>query len=81
MNISLSTEHETYIVNLIKSGEYKSTSSVISDALRLHKQLNQKSIDDLRRAIAKGWDGKGCDKTVSDILKSKLGSGLIKANI
>jgi len=39
----------------------------------LHKKLNQKSIDDLRRAIAKGWDGKGSDKTVSDILKSKLG--------
>ena len=73
MNISLSTEHETYIVNLIKSGEYKSASSMIGDALRLHKKLNQKSIEGLRRAIAKGWDGKGSDKTMSDILKSKLG--------
>lgn len=28
-----------------------------------------KKIDDLRRAIAKGWDGKSSDKTVSDIIK------------
>ncbi len=73
MNIGLSNQDETYIANLIESGEYKSAISIIGDALRLHKKLNQKSIDDLRRAIAKGWDGKGSDKTVSDILKSKLG--------
>ncbi len=30
-----------------------------------------KKIDDLRRAIAKGWDGKSSDKTVSDIIKLK----------
>lgn len=30
-----------------------------------------KKIDDLRRAIAKGCDGKSSDKTVNDILKQK----------
>ena len=32
-----------------------------------------KKIDGLRRAIAKGWDGKSSDKTVSDIIKLKQG--------
>ncbi len=32
-----------------------------------------KKIDDLRRAIAKGWGGKSSDKTVSDIIKLKQG--------
>lgn len=33
-----------------------------------------KKIDDLRRAIAKGWGGKNSDKTVSDIIKLKQGA-------
>ena len=32
-----------------------------------------KKIDDLRRAIAKGWDGKSSNKIVSDIIKLKQG--------
>ncbi len=62
MNIGLSNQDETYVANLIESGEYKSAISIIGDALRLHKKLNQKPSDNLRRAIAKGWDGKSSDK-------------------
>jgi len=35
MNIGLSNQDEMYIANLIESGEYKSASSIIGDALRV----------------------------------------------
>jgi len=71
MNVSLTEKQEKYIASQITSGDYQNASELVRDALRLHEVYRQKVIDDLRLAIAKGWDGASSDKSVLDILKQK----------
>jgi len=71
MNVSFTQKQEEYIAAQLASGDYQNASEVVRDALRLHEIYRHKVIDDLRAAIAEGWDGPDSAQSVSDILAAK----------
>ncbi|MEZ5007176.1 MAG: type II toxin-antitoxin system ParD family antitoxin [Chitinophagales bacterium] len=74
MNVSLTKSQEEYIAEQLKSGDFQNASEVIRDAMRLHKYYRQKTIEQLRLDIEKGWEGATSDRNVLDILKAKVAS-------
>jgi antitoxin ParD1/3/4 len=74
MNVSLTKHQEEYITEQIKSGDFQNASEVIRDAMRLHKYYREKTLEQLRLDIEKGWDGATSERNVLDILKAKLTS-------
>lgn len=71
MNVSFTEKQEQYIAAQLNSGDFQNASEVVRDALRLHAYYRQKIIEDLRVAIAKGWDGAVSAKSIPDIIKEK----------
>ena len=66
MNVSLTPELETLVMEKVKSGNYNSASEVVREALRLLKEqdeLKQIRREELRREVMKGVEeirsGKG----------------------
>ncbi len=58
MNVNLTPELETLVLNKVKTGRYNSASEVVREALRLFEerdQLRQLQIQDLRKKINRGW--------------------------
>jgi antitoxin ParD1/3/4 len=68
MNVSLTKKQKDYIAAQLESGDYQNSSEVVRDALRLHEYYRHRIIEDLRREIAKGWDGEKSPRTVEDII-------------
>lgn len=59
MNISLTSELETYLKDKVATGKYHSTSEVVREALRLleeQDQLKAMRLASLRQEIQKGVD-------------------------
>jgi len=73
MNVSFTEKQEKYIADQISEGDYQNASELVRDALRLHEVYRRKVVEDLRAAIAEGWDSPDSKKTVADILKAKQG--------
>jgi antitoxin ParD1/3/4 len=71
MNVSFTEKQEKYIASQIKSGDFQNASEVVRDALRLHKTLRNRIIEDLRMEIEKGWSGPASKRTVKDIIEAK----------
>ena len=71
MNVSFTEKQEKYIAAQIKSGDFQNASEVVRDALRLHKTLRNRIIEDLRMEIEKGWSGPASKRTVKDIIEAK----------
>lgn len=71
MNVSFTEKQEKYIASQIKSGDFQNASEVVRDALRLHKTLRNRIIEDLRMEIEKGWSGTASKRTVKDIIEAK----------
>ena len=58
MNVNLTPELETLVLNKVKTGRYNSASEVVREALRLFEErdhVRQLQIQELRRSINKGW--------------------------
>lgn len=58
MNVNLTPELETLVLNKVKTGRYNSASEVVREALRLFEerdQIRQLQIHELRKKINKGW--------------------------
>ena len=71
MNVSLTKKQQKYIASQITSVDYQNASELVRDALRLHKFYRHKVIEDLRAAIAEGWDGAASEKSVAAIIQEK----------
>lgn len=71
MNISFTKKQEEYISRQVASGEYQNNSEVIRDALRLHGIYRDKVIQDLRKEIELGWDGRDSSMTMDQIIESR----------
>ncbi|MEP0369050.1 MAG: type II toxin-antitoxin system ParD family antitoxin [Cyclobacteriaceae bacterium] len=71
MNVSFTEKQEKYISSQVESGDYQNASEVVRDALRLHERYRHHVLDDLKKAIDKGWDGAASKRSVVDILASK----------
>lgn len=59
MNVSLTTQLEAFIQEKLDSGQYRSASEVVREALRLlweQNQVRQLRLDRLRQEIATGID-------------------------
>ena len=57
MNVSLTTEMDKWVVSKVKSGQYKSSSEVIRDGLRLlqvRKNQRQTMLEELRHELLIG---------------------------
>lgn len=72
MNISFTDQQEDYITEQLKSGDFKSASEVVRDALRLHQIYRHKVMEDLRTEIAKGWGDKVSHRNAAQIAQDKL---------
>jgi len=72
MNVSLTKKQEDYISSQLKSGDYQNASELVRDALRLHEIYRHKVINDLRKEIEKGWTGTASNRSVKDIIDTKL---------
>jgi len=72
MNISFTSQQESYISEQLESGDFKNASEVVRDALRLHKVYRHKVIEELRAEITKGWEGETSKRTASEIAQNKL---------
>jgi len=72
MNVSFTEKQEIYIAAQLESGDFQNASEVVRDALRMHQFYRHRVIDDLRVAIAKGWEGEISGRSVEDIVKAKL---------
>ena len=72
MNISFTSQQESYIAEQLDSGDFKNASEVVRDALRLHKIYRHRLIEELRVEIAKGWDGPASKKTATEIAQAKV---------
>jgi antitoxin ParD1/3/4 len=75
MNISFTEKQQQYIAGQITSGNFQNASEVVRDALRLHEVYRHRVIADLRREIAKGWEGATSSNTLQDIIKGKRKAG------
>ena len=53
MNVSLTKHFERYIADLVRAGDYQSSSEVVREALRLLQERHRR-LADLRRAIRRG---------------------------
>jgi len=71
MNISFTKKQEKYIAEQVESGDYQNNSEVIRDALRLHSIYREKVIQDLKKAIEKGWNSPDSNKSLNEIIASK----------
>lgn len=72
MNVSLTKKQEAYIADQIDSGDYQNASELVRDALRLHQVYREKILMDLRAEIDKGWNSGDSDKSLDDILRSRI---------
>jgi len=71
MNISFTEKQQKCIPEQIKSGDYRNTSELVREALRIHEFCRHKIIEDLRAEIEKGWDAPVSSKSVKDITREK----------
>jgi antitoxin ParD1/3/4 len=71
MNVSLTEKQKNYIETQLESGDFQNASEVVRDALRLHEVYRHRVIEDLRKEIAKGWDGATSNRNVKDIIAAK----------
>lgn len=71
MNISFTKKQERYISEQVASGEYQNNSEVIREAIRLHGIYRDKVIQDLRKAIEKGWNGPDSKLSMREIITSR----------
>jgi antitoxin ParD1/3/4 len=58
MNVHLTPELESLVLNKVKTGRYNSASEVVREALRLFEQrerVRELQIRDIRRKIDEGW--------------------------
>jgi len=58
VNVNLTPELETFVLNKVKTGRYNSASEVVREALRLFEErdyIRQLQIQELRKKISKGW--------------------------
>ncbi len=58
MNVNLTPELQSLVLNKVKTGRYNSASEVVREALRLFEErdhLRQLQVQDLRRKINRGW--------------------------
>ncbi|MBS1584518.1 MAG: type II toxin-antitoxin system ParD family antitoxin [Bacteroidetes bacterium] len=72
MNVSFTEKQERYINEQLASGDYQNASEVVRDALRLHELYRNKVLEELRQEIEKGWNSPDSNRTVKDIVKTKL---------
>jgi antitoxin ParD1/3/4 len=58
VNVNLTPELETLVLNKVKTGRYNSASEVVREALRLFEErdhIRQLQIQELRKKINTGW--------------------------
>jgi len=58
VNVNLTPELETLVLNKVKTGRYDSASEVVREALRLFEErdhIRQLQIQELRKKINTGW--------------------------
>jgi antitoxin ParD1/3/4 len=58
MNVNLTPELETLVLNKVKTGRYNSASEVVREALRLFEErdhLRKLQLRELRKQINQGW--------------------------
>ncbi|MEE8058697.1 MAG: type II toxin-antitoxin system ParD family antitoxin [Pseudomonadales bacterium] len=72
MNVSFTQKQKNYIESQVKQGDFQNASEVVRDALRLHEVYRHRVIEELRAAIAKGWEGSTSQRGVQDIVDAKL---------
>lgn len=75
MNISLPSNLEAYVKNLVKSGDYAGYSDVIQDALRLHKASRSAyeivMTAELEKLLDDGMEDLDQAKTTSELRREK----------
>jgi antitoxin ParD1/3/4 len=71
MNISFTEKQQNYIAAQLASGDFENASEVVRDALRLHELYRNRLLEDLRKEIAKGWEGDISGRRVMDIIHTK----------
>jgi antitoxin ParD1/3/4 len=71
MNISITEKKQNYISSQLLSGDFQNASEVARDALRLNQLYGNRTLEDLRNEIAKGWDGPASKRNVKDIISAK----------
>jgi len=72
MNVSFTAKQEDYIAHQVASGDYQNASEVVREALRLHEVYRQRTLDELRTEIAKGWEASESGRSVKGIIADKL---------
>ena len=72
MNVSLTKKQQAYIAEQIDSGDYQNASELVRDALRMHQVYREKVIHDLRAEIEKGRNSGISNKTLEEILESRI---------
>ena len=71
MNISLAEKERKYILKHLLSGNFKSASEVVQDALYLHELYSNSGLRKLREEIAKGWDSPTSERSLQDVIDAK----------
>ena len=71
MNISLTKKQEEYIAEQVQSGDYQNAAEVVRESLRLHELYRTRTLEELRAAVDKGWEGPASSRSVKDIITAK----------
>lgn len=71
MNISFTEKQENYIATQVSGGDFQNASEVVRDALRLHELYRNRVLEELRKDIAKGWDGPASKRSIKEIISAK----------
>jgi antitoxin ParD1/3/4 len=69
MNISFTEKQEKYIRDLVASGNYKNSSEVVREALRMHNEEQDRKLEWLRTEIQKGIDSGSSGMSVNEIFE------------
>ena len=62
---------ETYISEMLASGEFKNEAEVIREALKFRALYREKQLRELRKEIELGWDGPDSSRSMDQIIESK----------